>query len=607
MRKQLVILLTFLFIFSVWATACTTPTEEPVVTTEEEPAAEVEEPEVAEEPEPAAEAEEPVEAEEPTAETEEEESEEPVEESEEAAEEEGPMMAEDQTFISALRANCMQGNLWTTCGHRLDATVMQPLAATNWTADGTVTPLLAESWEMEEDGAVWVVNLREGVTWHDGEVFDADDVIYSFNTYADPDVGSRWHVKLVDVVGYDEVRDGSADSLSGVTKVDDYTVRIELKQAQPIWWNYSQIFIVIMPEHLLADIAPEELQAYSAYWQENRVGTGPFVWTEYVPDQFVEVVANDAYFLGRPKLDRIIYRIFAESPALLNAFENQEVDIISFEDGGIPLTELSRFETLDFAFLKADQDAGLPTYFFIKVDKEPFSDVRFRQAMMYAIDRQTIIDEIFEGKARLANTLFPAEWTHPDDLISYDYDPDRARDLLDEMGWEAGGEVEVDLQYFYGDPVTADVMVILQTYLQDVGINLVPRKVETTAWRQSLTDGSWQLGYGSNGQGLDPSVGSDPVRCGSTLALGYCNERVDELFALGKTVESREERAVYYQEISQILNEELPKTFLWYLPRPVAFNTRVVGLAEHWAETDILMFNVPVYMEIENWYIQAES
>ena len=518
-----------------------------------------------------------------------------------------PAMVEDQTFHSVLRSNCMQGNLWTTCGHRMDATVMQPLAATNWTADGTVTPLLAESWEMEEDGKVWIVNLREGVTWHDGEEFNADDVIFSFNAYANPAVGSRWNVKLADVVGFDEVREGSAETLAGVTKVDDYTVRIELTLAQPIWWNYSQIFIVIMPEHLLAEIPPEELQAYSAYWQENRVGTGPFVWTDYVPDQFVEVVAYEDYFLGQPKLDRIIYHIFAESAPLLNAFENQEVDIISFEDGGIPLTELPRFEELDFAYVKADQDAGLPTYFFIQVDKEPFSDLRFRQAMMYAIDRETIIEEIFQGKARLANTLFPAEWTHPDDLVQYEYNPDRARELLAEMGWDSGGEVEVDLQYFYGDPVTADVMVILQTYLQDVGINLVPRRVETTAWRQSLTDGTWQLGYGSNGQGLDPSVGSDPVRCGSTLALGYCNERVDELFALGKTVESREERAEYYQEISKILNEELPKTFLWYLPRPVAFNTRVVGLAEHWEETDILMFNVPVYMEIETWYVAADQ
>ncbi len=516
-------------------------------------------------------------------------------------------MADDQTFHSVLRSDCLQGNLWTTCGHRLDATVMQPLAAINWTADGSVTPLLAESWDMAGRGKVWIVHLRQGVTWHDGEEFNADDVVFSFNTYANPAVGSRYHVKLADIVGYDAVRDGTSDSLAGVNKVDDYTVIIELKEAQPIWWNYSQIFLVMMPEHLLADIPPDSLQTHSDYWQENRVGTGPFVWQAYVPDQYVEVVANDNYFLGRPNLDEIVYHIFPDSASLLKAFENQEIDIIPFEDGGIPLTELDRFENLDFAYLKADQNAGLPTYFFIQMDKEPFTDLRFRQAMMYAIDRETILREIFEDKARLSNTLFPANWTHPDDLIAYEYNPDRARELLKDMGWDPEAEVEVDLQYFYTDPLTAEVMTALQTYLQDVGINLVPRQVDTTAWRQSLTDGTWQLGYGSNGQGLDPSVGADPVKCGGTLALGYCNERVDELFALGKTVESRQERAPFYQEISSILNEELPKIFLWYLPRPVAFNTQVVGLAEHWAETDILMFNVPVYMEIETWYIAADQ
>ncbi len=512
---------------------------------------------------------------------------------------EPPPEGVEQVFRTALPANAFEGSPWTTTGHKLDATVLQPLAAIRWTGE-SVEPLLAESWEMEEGGRVWIANLREGVTWHDGEPFDADDVVFSYNVYANPEVGSRYGVRLRDVAGYDAVADGSATELAGVTKVDDMTVRFELVDALPIWWDFTQIFIVIFPEHILGDVPAAELRGHP-YWTENRVGTGPFVWSEYAVDQFVEVVAYDDYFLGRPQLDRIIYQVIASTDAMLNAVANGEVDEVPFEEGGIPIPELDRFKQIDFLTVK-DQDAGLPTYFFLNIDKEPYSDLRFRQALMYGIDRQLLIDTLWEGTARVANTLFPADWAHPDDLEPYDYNPDLARELLADMGWDSN--TELPLWYFYGDSLTPDLLVAIQSQLAEVGINMVPQKVDTAAWRAALGDGTWEVGYGANGQGLDPSVGSDPVTCGSRLALGYCNERVDELFTLGKTELDRDARAPYYQEISSILNEELPKTFLWYSPRPMAFNNRVAGLAEHWAEQPVLLFNLPVYQEIEKWFIR---
>ncbi len=507
----------------------------------------------------------------------------------------------EQVFRSALPGNSFEGSPWTTTGHKLDATVLQPLAAIRWTGDG-VEPLLAESWDTPDGGQTWTVNLRQGVTWHDGEPFDADDVVFSFNVYANPEVGSRYSIRLSDVVGYDEVVDGTADALAGVTKVDDLTVQIELKEALPIWWDFSQIFVVIFPEHILGEVAPAELRGHP-YWTEDRVGTGPFVWSDYRPDQFVELVAYDDYFLGRPQLDRIVYQVFADTDAMLNAMANGEIDETPFEEGGIPIPELGRFEDLDFLTVK-DQDAGLPTYFFLNLDEEPYSDINFRQALMHGIDRQLLIDTLWEGRARLANTLFPAEWAHPADLETYDYDPDRARELVEASVYDGR---ELPLRYFFTDPLTADLLVAIQSQLAEVGINVVPEQVDTAAWRASLTDGSWEMGYGSNGQGLDPSVGADPVTCGAVLALGYCNERIDELFTLGKTESARDDRAPFYQEISTILNEELPKTFLWYPPRPIAFNNRVAGLAEHWEEQPVLLFNLPVYQEIETWFIRSDS
>ena len=117
-----------------------------------------------------------------------------------------------------------------------------------------------------------------------------------------------------------------------------------------------------------------------------------------------------------------------------------------------------------------------------------------------------------------------------------------------------------------------------------------------------MDDGSLELAYAANGQGLDPSLGFLVTGCGQRLAVGYCNEEVDKLYAEGQASADRAVRAPAYQQISTILNQDLPKAWLWWEVRPVAFDTRIVGLAEHYAEQPLLMFDVPVYNEIHTWY-----
>ena len=105
--------------------------------------------------------------------------------------------------------------------------------------------------------------MREGVTWHDGEPFTADDVVFSFNIFANPAVGSTYAAKLADVVGYDEFQAGTATELAGVTKIDDKTVRVELKSPSPLWVELQQISISILPNHILGSVAPEETVSYT--------------------------------------------------------------------------------------------------------------------------------------------------------------------------------------------------------------------------------------------------------------------------------------------------------------------------------------------------------
>jgi len=497
----------------------------------------------------------------------------------------------------AFRTGCMAGPLWTTCGRRLDETVLQGLAHVKWTGQG-VKALLAESWSTPDSGKTWIFKLRKGVKWHDGKPFTADDVVFSFNTYADPAVASPYAAKLLDIKGYQDFRDGKAQKLAGVSKVDANTVKIELVGVRPLWVELQQISISIIPQHLLGSVKPSELQQ-STYWTQNRVGTGPFKWTKYVPDQFIEVARNDAYFLGKPKADRIIYRIFADIPSIVNALSTGEIDVMSYEGGGVPVSDIERVQKVPTLTVLPNLDAGLPSYLQFSHAQPFLKDVRVRQAMVYAIDREKIIATVKKGTGKISNTMFPAAWAQPNDLNPYKYDPAKAKQLLAAAGWDSSRKV--DFIYYYADQVNKDTVTAIQAYLSAVGINIVPRLLNPAEIQTVYRDGTFEMGYFANGQGLDPSLGAFTSRCGTQLAFTYCNKRVDELYDLALSESVREKRAPYYREISKIFNEEMFRGWLWNEVRPMAFSKRIVGAAEHYSQMPNLIFDVPVYNEIEKW------
>jgi peptide/nickel transport system substrate-binding protein len=504
------------------------------------------------------------------------------------------------TLRTAMRTGCIeQGTLHTTCGHRLDETVLQGLAHIRWTGDG-VQPMLAESWETPDGGRTFLFKLRPGVRWHDGTPFTARDVVFSLNLYANPRVASPWATKLSAVQGYAAFQSGAAESLAGVSAPDDLTVRIELDGPRPAWVELQLIAISIVPQHILGSVPPQEIRGHR-FWI-NRVGTGPFIWRNYASDQFVEVVRNPDYFMGPPRLDRIIYQIYKDVPAIVAALERQEVDAMSYEGGGIPISELPRLQRLRHLTVLPSFNAGLPTYLQFNLANPRFADVRVRQAMLHAIDRQAIIETVKGGTGELSNTIFPQAWARPSDLEPYAFNPNRARQLLREARWDPSRPV--DFIYYYSDQMNVDTIVAIQSYLAAVGVNIRPRLLDPASINQVYADGAFEMGFFANGMGLDPSLGDVLVRCGARpLSLGYCNREVDALFDRGLSTADRGERARAYHEIARIMNRELPKAWLWNEVRPLAFNNRVVGLAQHFSEQPLVIFNHAVYNRVETWYV----
>jgi peptide/nickel transport system substrate-binding protein len=504
--------------------------------------------------------------------------------------------AQEQVYHEGWLAGCgTDATLYTTCTHRLDITVNQPMVAITW--QGGLQPLLAESWDMEEDGKVWIFHLRKGVKWHDGEPFTADDVVFSFNAYANPEVASTWTSKASSIKGYKEFQAGEADGLSGVTAVDDHTVRVELTQAMPLWINLEQIYLVIVPKHILGDVPPKDLRAQE-YWR-NRVGTGPFKWEDYKEGQYISLVRNEEYFLGAPKLEKIIYHMYSDASTHVAALEGGEIDTIAYETTLVSVNDVERLDAVEGIDVVI-MEKGSPTFITLNHNRE-WGDKRLRQALRYGIDVKTILETIYPG-ARPAYTMFPQSWATPDDLNPYEFDPEKAKKLLKEAGWSGR---EVDFIYHYGDELNQNLIIAIQQYLADIGVKLAPRKIDPAGIHALRQSGEWDTGYMAHGMGIDPATGEPAVRStGGAETFGYSNKEVDALFEKGKALRTREERAPVYQQISRILNEDMPNIWLWYDIRPLAFNRRVVGPYEHWNEQKIIYFNLPVYNEIEKWYIK---
>ena len=503
--------------------------------------------------------------------------------------------AVDQIYYEAFPTGGQgESSFITTTAHRLDSTVNEPGVAITW--QGGLKNLLVESYEMEEEGKVWILHIREDAKWHDGYDVVADDFIWSYTAWANPKVSSRWNEKASSIEGYEALHSGQADVLSGVTAIDDKTVRVELSTAMPLWMKLEQTYLVIFPYHIFKDVAPEDVVAHP-YWKA-RIGTGPFKWEEYKPDQYIKLVRNDEYYDGPAKLDAIYYVIYADAAAMLNAYASGEIHSTFYEGNSITPDSREYYQSLP-GHTVVTMDKGSCSTITLNFNDPDWADLRVRQAMMYALDIDSILANLYPGAIK-ARTLFPQKWTWTDNLNQYEYNPELAKELLAEAGFS--GKTH-NLYYTQTDTLTQNLLVACQQYWAAVGVDVALRKIDSAAVNDIHANSPDMLLLGT-GMALDPSLAETLVKSGSLLAYGYSNPRVDELLALGKTLSNQEDRVPIYQEVADILNADVAKLFLWYDIRDLGYSDNVIGPKEHYAEQGTILFNMGVYNEITSWYVE---
>ena len=440
---------------------------------------------------------------------------------------------------------------------------------------------LASKWEPSEDGLTYTFTLQEGVKFHDDTDFNAEAVVKNFERWAAGDADQfPYYASMFGGFGDDE-----GHVIESVTATGDYEVEIKLKRPQaPFLKNLAMSPFGIA--------SPTAFEAAGETFGDNPVGTGPFKFVEWKRNDSVTIEKFDDYWVdGEPKLDKVVFRSIPDNSARLNALLSGEIDLadgITPSDGetieGNPDLQLYERPSMNVGYL------GLT------VTREPFDDPKVRQAMNHAIDKQAIVDAFFEGRGEVAkNPMPPVISGYNDDIEGYEYDPEKAKELLAEAGLEDGFEMEL-----YAMPVPRPYMPdgqkvaeAIQSNLADVGITANIVSFEWATYLEKAANGeadAFLLGWtGDNGDADNfLYVLLDQDNIGSNNYTYYENQELHDIFIEAQTEVDETARNEMYMEAQEIIHEDAPWVPLAHSTPLLAGGKNVVNFKAHPTGSDKL-------------------
>ena len=420
---------------------------------------------------------------------------------------------------------------------------------------------LALSWEPNEDATIWTFKLREGVKWHDGENFTASDLKWTAEFVAAPQA-SVTHFGIGQpnqIVGWTEYNDGEADEITGIRVVDDLTLEIELSIPNPRFYDSVRAFYAL-PEHAI-DFAPTEIFS-SDWWFANPIGTGPFKFDSYEKDQFMALAPNEYYWDGVPELDQLVNRYFVDETAAVLALESGDIDF-SYVSADVA----SRFaENPDYQIFSGP--SFVTNLFNYNYQNDVWSDKRIRQAFMYGIDRESIIRDVFNGTAQATPCQDPYPTFWPEDANYYEYNPDKARELLAEAaadGVTLDG-INLDIPTYYTSQLAKDILTVMQANMADIGVNLNPTFLDVPTWRTVVDDNAseWNIAY--RGAGGGPASHS-PTWYVEGNQWGLDDPNYADIFAAMDAAQTAEEYRTARTALCKYQNDEATFAYWWVSTR----------------------------------------
>lgn len=441
--------------------------------------------------------------------------------------------------------------LWAL-GFSLDTLLVQPTAL-------DFQPKLASSFE-SDDSQTFTVTLNSDAKWTDGEAITSDDVLFTLNLMANPAATYKASTYITALEGVDsttgKLPEGTA-TIPDLTKVDDQTFTFKTKE--PVDQNYIKEMlgtkIMILPEHVLADVDPSTIDT-SDFATQPTVFSGPYKITNYTESTSVEYEANDDYYLGAPQVKNIVMKIM---PAANLAGELQAGTITMNSGGGIgniPFTDLETVQGLTNVTTNVNPSIGFQTMEF-NTTNSALSDKRVRQAFAMAINRQQIVDELLKGQGEVIDGPYSSANPYLDtDLTVTPYDPDQAKALLEEAGYDF--DTTINFVIPTGNSVREQSADIIMQNLEAIGVKISAAKYDFPTTLSMMQKGEFDISLIGFTFNMDPDV-TVLYGPGSTYNFtGWSTDENTSLLQEGKSTADEDERHDIYNQLQEIWQDEMP-------------------------------------------------
>lgn len=453
---------------------------------------------------------------------------------------------------------------------------------------------IAESWTFSDDGLVWTFNLREDVKFHDGTPLTSEDVKFTYEAILHPD--------------YTGIRATNFKSVEKIEAPDPYTVEFHLKE--PFAPLLTYLGFGILPKHIFEQTHIKDMKENPANFEP--IGSGPYKFVEWVRGQHIILEANEDYYGEGPYIEQVIIKFYQDEQVMLAALEKGDIDYM----GSIPPDDIERVKAehsdrLDFVEVPAN---GY-TYIGLKQTHPILSDKRVRKALMYGLNRQAIVDDILLGYGTVMNAnIPPVSWAYAEgELEPYEYNPEKAKQLLEEAGWVEGPDgirvkdgqrLSFTLVTDSGSKQYESIIMLVQEDWEKIGVEMKPEFLEWSVLCSQYLDvakfEAYMLGWSL---GLDPDFyiffhTESGVDAEGNLRgfndVEFSNPELDELLERGRKEMDQEERRKIYVEAQKIVNDELPYVFLFTRNYVAAIDKKIKGVV--WSTLG------PVFPEL--WYIE---
>ncbi len=431
---------------------------------------------------------------------------------------------------------------------------------------------LAESFTASPDCRKVTFKLRKGVKWQDGPEFTAADVLFTYQKAIDPKVATPYS--------------GDFERVEKIEASDPFTIHVTYKE--PFAPGLASWGMGIIPKHLL-----ENVDLNTAEFNRKPIGTGPYRIKEWVTGQKIALTANETYFEGKPRVEEYIYRIIPDNATMFLELKAGGLDYMGLS----PLQYQRQTETSYFKqfFNKYRYPAFAYTYMGYNLLDPRFKDQRVRQAIAHAVNRRAVINGVLFGIGRPATQPVPPEsWAYNPDVPTYDYNPEKAKQLLAEAGWKDtnnDGILDKDGRPFaftlmtnQGNEERAKTAEIIQQDLRQIGIKVEIRILEWQAFLHQFIDKKkfeaiilgWSLGRDPDSYDI---WHSSKTKEGEFNFVSYNNPDVDRLLLEGRKTCDQEQRKKIYNRIHALIAEDQPYTFLYYPDALPVLHKRFKGIS----------------------------